>query len=128
MTDYNFIKRCKNYNIKNSKGFIYETIINISLNKIKKLDEEINYNYYRRDCFFDEINKLKNDYVYNKKIRLEEYIQKYLYLKKIYYRNLYKIFYMNLFIEKEQEKFKMCIHKLKLSLPDHLIYEIGTYL
>ena len=26
-----------------------------------------------------------------------------------------------------QEKFKMCIHKLKLSLPDHLIYEIGTY-
>ena len=77
--------------------------------------------------FFDEINKLKNDYVYNKKIRLEEYIQKYLYLKKIYNRNLYKIFYMNLFIEKEQEKFKMCIHKLKLSLPDHLIYEIGTY-
>ena len=97
------------------------------MNKIKKLDEEINYNYYRRDCFFDEINKLKNDYVYNKKIRLEEYIQKYLYLKKIYNRNLYKIFYMNLFIEKEQEKFKMCIHKLKLSLPDHLIYEIGTY-
>ena len=128
MVDYDFIKRCKNYNIKNSKGFKYETIINISLNKIKKLDEEINYNYYRRDCFFDEINKLKNDYVYNKKIRLEEYIQKYLYLKKIYNRNLYKIFYMNLFIEKEQEKFKMCIHKLKLSLPDHLIYEIGTYL
>ena len=28
----------------------------------------------------------------------------------------------------KQEKFKMCIHKLKLSLPDHLIYEIGTYL
>ena len=26
-----------------------------------------------------------------------------------------------------QEKFKMCIHKLKLSLPDHLIYELGAY-
>ena len=52
MVDYNFIKRCKNYNIKNSKGFKYETIINISFNKIKKLDEEIIYNYYRRDCFF----------------------------------------------------------------------------
>ena len=31
-------------------------------------------------------------------------------------------------IEIHQEKFKMCIHKLKLYLPDHLIYEIGTYL
>ena len=28
----------------------------------------------------------------------------------------------------KQEKFKMCIHKLKLSLPDHLIYEIGTFM
>ena len=28
----------------------------------------------------------------------------------------------------KQEKFKMCIHKLKMSLPDHLIYEIGNYL
>ena len=28
----------------------------------------------------------------------------------------------------KQEKFKMCIHKLKLSLPDHLIFQIGTYL
>ena len=27
-----------------------------------------------------------------------------------------------------QEKFKMCIHKLKLYLPDHLIYQIGNYL
>ena len=27
-----------------------------------------------------------------------------------------------------QEKFKMCIYKLKLSLPDHLIYEIGTFM
>ena len=27
-----------------------------------------------------------------------------------------------------QEKFKMCIHKLKLSLPYHLIYQIGSYL
>ena len=28
----------------------------------------------------------------------------------------------------KQEKFKMCIHKLKLSLPNHLIYEIGTFM
>ena len=27
-----------------------------------------------------------------------------------------------------KEKFKMCIHKLKLSLPNHLIYEIGTFM
>ena len=27
-----------------------------------------------------------------------------------------------------QEKFKMCTHKLKISLPDHLIYKIGTFI
>ena len=41
MADYNFIKRCKNYNIKNSKVLKYETIIKRSMNKIKKLEKEI---------------------------------------------------------------------------------------
>ena len=30
--------------------------------------------------------------------------------------------------EIHKEKFKMCIHKLKISLPDQLIYEVGNYL
>ena len=30
--------------------------------------------------------------------------------------------------EIHKEKFKMCIDKLKLSLPDHLIYKIGNFL
>ena len=30
--------------------------------------------------------------------------------------------------EIHQEKFKMCIHKLKMFLPDHLIYKIGNFL
>ena len=37
MVDDDFIKMCKNFNIKNSKGFKYETIIKRSINKIKKL-------------------------------------------------------------------------------------------
>ena len=44
--------------------------------------------------------------------------------KKIYEREIIKSKQKEI----HQEKFKMCIHKLKLSLPNNLIYEIGTYL
>ena len=44
--------------------------------------------------------------------------------KKIYEREIIKSKQKEI----HQEKFKMCIHKLKLSLPNHLIYEIGTFM
>ena len=40
MDDYNFIKRCKNYNMKKSKGFKYESIVKKSMNKIKKIGKK----------------------------------------------------------------------------------------
>ena len=130
MTDYNFIKRCKNYNIKNSEGFKYETIINISLNKIKKLDEEINNIYHCLDNWSYEKNEITNEYMNNRNINTyNKYRGKKnkLLSKFIFFYKLRGEYYENLLIEKEQEKIKMCIHKLKLYLPDHLIYEIGTY-
>ena len=127
MVDYNFIKRCKNYNIKNSKGFKYETIFKRSMNKINKIDKKINNKriYYNRSFNYSNLKlKLYRDYIHNK-ISKNEYNEKKILLK--HFPKSYEEYYKNLIDEKEQEKFKMCIHKLKLSLPDHLIYEIGTY-
>ena len=76
MVDYNFIKRCKNYNIKKSKGFKYETIVKRSMNKIKKLDKKIN-----NDCYYHDyvrpyvLDRSFNDYL-NGKISKNEYDEK----------------------------------------------------
>ena len=119
MTDYNFIKRCKNYNIKKSKGLKYETIVKRSMNKIKKLDKKINK------------DKLNYEIRYNLIIGIEKTMRR-LFNEWNYKDGNFYFYemlnnYENLLREKEKEKFKLCIHKLKLSLPDHLIFEIGTY-
>ena len=73
MVDYNFIKRCKNYNIKKSKGFKYETIVKRSMNKIKKLDKKINNDcYYHNYVYLNVVNRTFNDYL-NEKISKNEY-------------------------------------------------------
>ena len=145
MVDYNFIKRCKNYNIKKSKGFKYETIMKRSMNKIKKLDEKIDDKYFFRCNYLDRRNKIFYDYIYGKiskneynkklyneyiygKISENEYEKKIFNLKYFTYKNSEKEYYKNLIKVYNEEKFKMCIHKLKLSLPDHLIYRIGNFL
>ena len=66
MTDYNFIKRCKNYNIKKSKGLKYETIVRRSMKKIKKLDVEMNIRYCYHNYILDRMNRIKNDYINDK--------------------------------------------------------------
>ena len=75
MVDYNFIKRCKNYNIKNSKGFKYETIFKRSMNKINKIDKKINNKRIYYNHFIDNsvlMMNLYRDYVH-KKISKNEY-------------------------------------------------------
>ena len=145
MVDYNFIKRCKNWNIKNSKGFKYETIVKRSMNKIKKLDEKIDDEYFFRCNYLDRRNKIFYDYIYGKiskneynkklyyeyihgKISLNEYMNKFSDFIYLTYRCFEKEYHKNLIKLYNEKKFNMCIHKLKLSLPDHLIFEIGTYL
>ena len=127
MVDYNFIKRCKNYNIKKSKGLKYETIVKRSMNKIKKFDKKINDKriYCYHSIYYSRLKmKLYRDYFHNK-ISQNEYNEKKILLEHCH--KSYEEYYKNLRDEKEKEKFKMCIHKLKLYLPDHLIFEIGTY-
>ena len=136
MDDYNFIKRCKNYNIKNSKGIKYETIIKRSINKIKKLEKELNkldshcfhdlwvlgwnghYKVWVDHCFYYIKNGDKYIISRHTSYRLKNYE-----VKKERSPILLKEFNMEI----TKEKLKMCIHKIKLSLPDHLIYEIGIF-
>ena len=128
MVDYNFIKRCKNYNIKNSKGFKYETIFKRSMNKINKFDKKINdkHIYYYHSIYYSRLKmKLYRDYSHNK-ISQNEYNEKKILLE--HFPKSYEEYKKNLRVEIDKEKFKMCIHKLKISLPDHLIYKIGNFL
>ena len=137
MVDHDFIKMCKNYIIKNSKRFKYETIIKRSINKIKKLEKELNkldshcfhdwwdlgwddrYKVWFEQCFYYIKNGDKKIISRHTSYRLKNYE-----VKKERSLILLKEFNMEI----TKEKFKMCIHKLKLSLPDHLIYKIGNFL
>ena len=117
MTDYNFISRCKNYNIKKSKVFKYETIEKRSMHKIKLIEKKRDGDYYQYIYFLYKIRQVKSDNNYDN--------------LKTYYSDLHQAegeYSENLKKELEKEKFKMCIHKLKLSLPNHLVYEIGRFI
>ena len=107
-----FLKFLKHIKYRRRKRRIFENnIINIIIldNDEEKFNCNMKYHYHE-----NIITELENLFRKDK----EEYEYGYLNKKEIK-KTKRKI---------HQEKFKMCIHKLKLSLPDHLIYEIGTYL
>ena len=98
------------------------------MNKKNKFDKKINdkHIYYYHSIYYSRLKmKLYRDYFHNK-ISQNEYNEKKIQLEQCH--KSYGEYYKNLRYEKEKEKFKMCIHKLKLSLPDYLIYQIGIYL
>ena len=150
----NNIRSIKNLNI-NDKAKTkeqYEIIINVSMQEIKRLElciilqeETIKINKYS-DV---ELNIKKFiEYLKNGAFIMNEYNEYKRYQK--FEEELEDIYYVDdmesegnnycrdtELIKQEikktkrkihQEKFMMCIHKLKLSLPDHLIYEIGTFM
>ena len=151
----NHIKLIKNLNI-NDKAKTkeqYEIIINVSMQEIKRLelciilqeetinkysDVELNikkfieylkngafiideYNEYKR---YQKIEEEMEDIYYVDNTESEE-SESYNYCRDT---ELIKQEIKNTRRKIHKEKFKMCIHKLKISLPDHLIYKIGTYL
>ena len=153
----NYIKLIKNLNIndKTKTKEQYEIVINVSMKEIKRLElciilqeETIKINKYS-DV---ELNIKKFiEYLKNGAFIMNEYNEYKRYQK--FEEELEDIYYVDDMESEEserynycrdtelikqeikktkrkmhQEKFKMCIHKLKLSLPDHLIYEIGNYL
>ena len=151
----NNIRSIKNLNI-NDKAKTkeqYEIIINVSMQEIKRLelciilqeetinkysDVELNIKkfieYLKNGAFIiDEYNEYKR---YQK---LEEELEVIYYVdgteseesEEYHYCRDKEIIKQEIKKTKRkihQEKFKMWIHKLKMSVPDHLIYEIGNYL
>ena len=124
MCDYEFIKKCRNYNIKKSKGLKYETVVKRSLNKLKENNENRRrlenslwglMSRFNIKCYVDT----------NAKFRVASpYDKSYSYYKGHHSnevkRKLDKI--------EEEEKFKMSVHYLKTKLPDALILNIGSFL
>ena len=152
----NYIKLIKNLNI-NDKAKTkeqYEIIINVSMQEIKRLElciilqeETMNkYSDVELDIkkFIEYLKGIKNKrfYSFDEYKRFQKFEEE---LEDIYYvddsesveSEGYKYCRDTELIKQEikntrrkihKEKFKMCIHKLKLSLPDHLIYKIGTFI
>ena len=145
----NYIRLIKNLNIddKVKTKEQYEIIINVSMQEIKRLEvciilqeetinkySDVEFNikkfieYLKNGTFiYDEYNEYKR---YRK---LEEELENIYYVddtesKESYHYSIDPKIIKKIKRKKHQEKFKMCIHKLKLSLPDHLIYEIGTFM
>ena len=149
------IKSIKNINIDDKAAMKeqYEIIINVSIQEIKRLelciilqeqtinkycDVEFNIKkfmeYLKNGIFMcDEYNE------YKRHQKIEEEIEDIYYVDNTESEESESYNYCRdtELIKQEikktkrkihQEKFMMCIHKLKLSLPDHLIYEIGTFM
>ena len=74
------------------------------------------YNFEKYIFLYKFIEELEN--LFRKK---KEYNENYFFSKK---KEIIKIKKR----ETHKEKFKMCIHKFKMSLPDYLIYKIGNFL
>ena len=148
----NYIRLIKNLNINDKANTKeqYEIIINVSMQEIKRLElciiqQEETMNKYS-DIEFNIkkfIEYLKNGaFIINEYKRYQKYEEE---LEDIYYvdkteseeSESYNFCREKELIKREikktkkkihKEKFKMCIHKLKISLPDHLIYKIGTFM
>ena len=105
---------------KNSDG---ELDIKVFLKYLKYFNVQIPGKIYFMPNYFNEkfnLNKYCNHWDFYEELGgLFKGVR-----KKIYEREIIKSKQKEI----HQEKFKMCIHKLKLSLPDHLIYEIGTFM
>ena len=155
MVDYIFIKNVYNIKFYNKKKSLeqYESLKNVSLLNIETCESFINRIEFNIQNNYDENFDIKYYFKYLKYFNVQKipgklyfipnyFNEKFIFKKYIFLLNFFEEL-ENLFIykkkkyEKEivkskkieihQEKFKMCIHKLKLSLPDHLIFEIGTY-
>ena len=146
------IKLIKNLNIddKAKTKEQYEIIINVSMQEIKRLELYIILQEETINKYSDVELDIKKfiEYLKNGAFIIDEYNEYKRYQK--FEEELEDIYYVDDTESEEynycrdtelikqgikktkrkihQEKFKMCIHKLKLSLPDHLIYEIGTFM
>ena len=145
----NYIRLIKNLNI-NDKAKTkeqHEIIINVSMQEIKRLELCIILQEETINKYSDvELNIKKFiEYLKNGAFIIDEYNEYKRYQK--FEEELEDIYYVESernnycrdteLIKREikktkrkihQEKFKMCIHKLKMSLLDHLICEVGSYL
>ena len=151
----NYIRLTKNLNI-NDKAKTkeqYEIIINVSMQEIKRLEVCIILQEETINKYSDvELNIKKFiEYLKNGAFIIDEYNEYKRYQK--FEEDMEDIYYVDDMESEEserydycrdtelikreikktkrkihQKKFKMCIHKLKISLPDHLIYEVGNYL
>ena len=105
---------------KNSDG---ELDIKVFLKYLKYFNVQIPGKIYFIPNYFNESFILKK--YSNQRNFFEE-------LENLFRENKKKIYEREIIKSKQkeihQEKFKMCIHKLKLYLPDHLIYKIGTFM
>ena len=152
MNNIRLIKLINNINMadKYKTKEQYEIIINVSLQEIERLElciilqEETINKYY--DVEFNPkkfIGYLENgyyrDYEYSKYMKyqeLEEELENIYNVddtesEEYYYCKDTELTKQEINKTKRkihQEKFKMCIHKLKMSLPDSLICEVGNYL
>ena len=162
MVDYNFIKNVYNIKFYNKKKSLeqYESFKNISLLNIETCESFINRieffeNNYDENfdikCFlkylkYFNVQKIPGKLYFiptniidNEKFNCKKYnVQRKFFeeLENLFRENQKKNYEKEIIKSKQrkihQEKFMMCIHKLKLSLrlrsPDHLIYEIGTFM
>ena len=156
MNSIRSIRSIKNLNIddKAKTKEQYEIITNVSMQEIKRLelciilqeetmdkysDVELDIKCFLKYLKYFNVQKIPGKIYfipnyYNEKFSLKKYSVQRKFFEEL--ENLFRENQKN--YEKEiikskqkeihQEKFKMCIHKLKLSLPDHLIYEIGTFM
>ena len=124
MSEYEFIKKCTNYNIKKSKGWKYETVVKWAMNEIKRIDNrQINYvDYIGRRM----VKKFRFDY---ENVEIVDGVMTLTLSGRHDFGKLYKynIYYL-CEQERDFQKFKMSVHYLKTKLPDALVLNIGSFL
>ena len=118
MSGYEFIKKCKNYNIEKSKGWKYETIVRWSLNAIERIERK--KRNYKRYIPYKEWNWVLVE-ILGKSRR---YFHNELFIRPSYFDE----YFGNLERLKNIEKYKMSVHYLKTKLPDALILNIRSFL
>lgn len=127
MTDYKFIQKCKNCNLKNKKGMRYKNVVNRSMKEIDRINKELqDIDTYKYEGITYPINNYWS-YYYKVDGRIAN-CDAYGYYgnHEIIHSGSKIVFYLfnrSLNIE----KFKMSVHYLKMRLPDHIIYQIGQY-
>ena len=102
MAEHKFIISCKNYNLRSKTGVKYNTVVNKAMTEINKIQDSLHIY-----CLFDtahDMDLINNESKYTNKKRTK------------------------LMNKMNKQKFKMCVHKLKLSLPNHIVYNIGSFL